>query len=81
MLKAKIYMHIFKMLMIYVHICATFQNDCLKTLGGVDYTNLLKARRTDRQTDGQVQNIMPPDYHHGGIKCNVHTIGYIYKES
>ena len=33
------------------NICVIFQNNCSKTLGGVDYTNFLKARRTDRRTD------------------------------
>ena len=37
-LPAKSHMHIFR----YAYnICAEFQIDCLKTLGGVDYTNLL----------------------------------------
>ena len=38
------------------NICAKFQTDCLKTQGGVDYTNDFKGatdRRTDRQMDGQ----------------------------
>ena len=37
-LSAKSHMHIFNMLMTSVH---SFQIDCLNTLGGVDYTNLL----------------------------------------
>ena len=37
-LPARSHMHIFQ----YAYnICAKFQIDCLKTLGGVDYTNLL----------------------------------------
>ena len=30
-------------------------------------TNGWTDRLTDRQTDGQGQILMPPDYHHGGI--------------
>ena len=41
------------------YVCAKFKNDCLKTIK-VDCTKFFKAR----QTDGQGQNIMPPDYHH-----------------
>ena len=62
---AKIQMHIFNML-----ICEKFQIDYLKTLGRFDYTNFsfLKTWRMDGWTHRQGQNIMPPDYCHGGIK-------------
>ena len=40
------------------NICAKFQNDCLKTLGEVDYTNFF-CDVTDGQTDRQTgQNRM-----------------------
>ena len=29
---------------LYINICEKFQTDCLKTLGGVDYTNLLPGK-------------------------------------
>ena len=45
------------------NICAKFQIDCLKTLGGVDYINFLRRDgQMDRGTDGHGQNIMPSDY-------------------
>ena len=37
------------------NICAKFQIDCLKTRGGVDYTNFSVFKgATDGQTDGQM---------------------------
>ena len=34
-------------------------------------TDVQTYRHTDRQTDGQGQNIMPPDYLRGDIKIGV----------
>ena len=50
------------------NICAKFQINFFKTLGGVDYTMFYFLVATDGQTDGQGQNIKPPDYRHMGKK-------------